>query len=326
MDVKPINVSVVLEWENVLLAEDSRCFLMLRRLREQLDDVHGRVELIVLFNPEQVGGEAIESALKANLDFDRSGSNAELILEEAKGKHYYELKNQGAARARGEVVVYIDSDVVPEDHWLKEISRYFFERPDVAVVAGHTYISCESLPQKAFALGWFFPLRVSVDEFSQNKPKFYANNVAFRRDIIRKHPFPDMPTGVTRGACTRLARDLDAAGVRIWTNTAARVHHPPPSDLGHYFTRAFAHGRDNVVRWSNAGNASGRMIRRSLEWSAKRIARSARRTIHQHRRVDLPAWQIPAAFGIMLSFYCLALFGSIITVCAPEYAKRRWQI
>lgn len=326
MDVKSTNVSIVLEWENVLLTEDSRCFRMLRQLRKQLHDVEGRAEIIVLFNSEQIDREGIERALQEHLDLDGRRSNAELMLVEANGRHYYDLKNEGAARAQGEVVVYIDSDVVPEDYWLKEISRYFFECPDVAVVAGHTYVSHETLPQKAFALGWFFPLRVSVDEFSLKKPKFYANNVAFRRDIIRKYPFPDMPFGVTRGACTKLAQELNAAGVLIWTNTGARVYHPPPANLGHYLTRAFAHGRDNAVRWSEAGSSTREILRWSLGWTVKRIARSARRTMRKHRLVDLPAWQVPAAFSIMLSFYCLALFGSLVAVSVPEYAKRRWRI
>src|SRR5262245_9756890 len=250
---RPVELSVVVEWENVLLSEEDRCFQMLRQLRKQLSEIAHTAEVIVLFNPKQIGRPVIESVLRDTLELNGSDSSVDLRLEEAEGKHYYSLKNEGAARAHGDIVIFVDSDVMPEDHWLKEISQPFFDHPGVGVVAGHTYLAHQSLREKAFALGWFFPLRNGENTFHSSSPRFFANNVAFRRDIIQQNPFPNMVGGSTRGACTQLARKLTASGISIWTNTAARANHPPPSDLQHYFIRAFAHGRDNILKWNAAG-------------------------------------------------------------------------
>ena len=250
----------------------------------------------------------------------------DLRIEGAEGKHYYSLKNEGATRARGQIVIFVDSDVVPEDSWLKEISRPFFEHPEVNVVAGHTYLAHQSLPQKAFALGWFFPLRNVDNTLHANSPRFFANNVAFRRETILQHPFPGMVDGTTRGACTQLARSLRASGISIWTNTAARANHPPPSGLQHYLIRAFAHGRDNILKWNAAGWPLWSKLRKSFEWSARRSARMAVHIKKERHRVGLPLWQAPAAFGIMFCFYTLVFVASCVTLAFPRYAAERWKI
>lgn len=37
------------------------------------------------------------------------------------GKRYYELKNYGATHIRSDVLVFLDSDVIPEDGWLEAL-------------------------------------------------------------------------------------------------------------------------------------------------------------------------------------------------------------
>jgi len=54
-------LTLILEWENVLLAEDDRCFEMLRQLRKQLGEIGRSAEVIVLHNPEQVESSVIET-------------------------------------------------------------------------------------------------------------------------------------------------------------------------------------------------------------------------------------------------------------------------
>ena len=321
-----IELSIVVEWENVLLSEDERCFHMLRKLSKQLGEINRRAEVLVLFNPNQIDRASIEIVLQKHLGQGDSDVSVDLRLEEALGRHYFELKNEGAARARGQIVVFVDSDVVPEDNWLKEISQPLFDHPEICVVAGHTYLSHESLYEKAFALGWFFPLRNPKNAIHSNSKGFLANSVAFRRDLFLKYPFPDLPAGHCRGACSQLAQTLTSSGISIWTNTAARAHHPPPSDLRQYVIRALAEGRDNLLLHTGAGRNLYLSLGRSFLWFMKRVVSVGRRMKNERQRVNLPFWQTPAAFSIMLCFYCLACCGSSATVLFPRYARKHWQI
>ena len=320
-----IEISIIIEWENILLSEEDRCHLMLVTLQKQLDEINRTVEVLVLFNPEQIGCDVIKYHLHRRLHSRLELENT-LRIEEAKGKHYYELKNEGACKAKGKIIVYLDSDVVPEKKWLKEITQPFFDNRDIEVLAGHTYLTHETLPQKAFALGWFFPLRNSEDTLSSDKKGFYANNVAFRRETILQFPFPEMPEGVTRGACTALTKTLFAAGVPIWTNTAARASHPPPASFQHYLTRAFAHGRDNVIRWQKSGRSLSSILYTSFQWSVRRIKKTTNNLIKKRDSVQLSIWQTPFAFSIMTGFYSCAFCGSCLTLLFPNYASKHWKI
>ena len=109
-------------------------------------------------------------------------------------------KNIGAARARGEVIVFLDSDVIPEEGWLASLLQAL-SNLDVGVVGGNTYIAHEDLNGKAFALFWFFPLREARGGLWRD-PHFFANNVAFRAEVFRAHSFP--PLGTFRGQCIAL--------------------------------------------------------------------------------------------------------------------------
>ena len=106
----------------------------------------------------------------------------------------------------------------------------------------------------------------------------------------------------------------------------ARASHPPPSDLSHYFIRSFAHGRDNMLEWSGAGNSLGKKLVKVFQWSAQRIRYLARRLRRSWRKVDLHLWQIPLAFSIMFFFYILPIFSSFATLLFPHYAKKHWRI
>jgi hypothetical protein len=100
----------------------------------------------------------------------------------------------------------------------------------------------ENLVSKAFALGWFFPLRQDAPRLGEAR-HFFANNVAFRREVIIAHPFPPMDRGQTRGARSSVAKILTAHGIEIWKTSAARTPHPTPTG-GITVTRALADGRD----------------------------------------------------------------------------------
>jgi glycosyltransferase involved in cell wall biosynthesis len=231
------------------------------------------------------------------------------------------LKNEGAKLARGEIVVFLDSDVIPDDGWLINLVDPLFENKDIKVLAGNTYLDYQSLKSKAFALAWFFNLRADENYIGIRNQGFQANNVAFRKDIITAYRFPAMPEGVTRKSCVMLAKQLEGEGIPIWTNTGAQVSHPVPNGFYHFFIRALAQGRDTLLY-----DHHNKFLMFLKDFYMTKIVSSCIKIIFNGKKVNLPYWQAPIAMGLMMTYYTVALTGAVITFTIPRYAKSSWRI
>lgn len=315
--MKP-EISIIIEWENYILADMERSFEMLKKLNTQVPLIQKPLEVIVLFNPEQIEKSFLEKELSQILKVSNN-NYCRLRIEEAIDKHYYDLKNEGVKRAEGEIVIFLDSDVIPEDDWLKNIVQPFYDN-NVDVVAGNSYIDCNSLYSKSFALGWFFGLRLNDSNLILKHHGFYANNVAFRKEVLLSFPFPEMPEGVTRGACTMLSKQLEQVGIKIWTNTTAQVSHPPPNGISHFCTRGLAEGRDLVLM----DKPKLHVFIRYHYWD--RINDCTRRILANRKKVRLSAWEVPVAMAIMWTYYSIYLVGGVLAVLMPDFAKTSWRI
>lgn len=317
-------VTLVIEWENVRLSGEGRGEEMLRRVAEQLRVFDRVVEVIVVCDPEGAAVAELEALLTRRLGPpDTTPFGWRLVT--APGVHYYELKNRGAAEAQAPLLVIIDSDVIPEDGWLAAVVEPFAD-PNVHVVAGHSYIDGKGLYSRAVALGWFFPLRSQVLKRNDRGSHFFANNVAFRTDVLRSHPFACAADGATRGACSRLGRELVNRGFRICVTTAAQVSHPPPNGLKHFLVRAVADGRDEVLQWRSVGKSGWTLPIRIARRYIKRSSRSFGSIARHRRDVDLGLEQVPLAWGIMGSYFGIAVVGALATWIAPGPMSRRFRI
>lgn len=317
--MKP-DISIIIEWENYVLADMGRSFTMLEKLKRQIPQIGKPLEVIILYNPEQIEKSFLEKEVGKILKIDNENVSLVLRVEEAHGKHYYELKNEGVKLAEGEIIVFLDSDVIPEDGWLINISRPFFENSKIDVVAGNSYIDCEDLYSKAFALAWFFGLRLEDNKLSSESNEFYANNVAFRKEVLTTFPFPEMPEGMTRGSCGMLSSQLEKVGIPIWTNTAAQVSHPAPNGFFHFYTRALAEGRDYFL------TDRPKLWHFFRYYYLGRVRNSFINITSDRKKVNLPLWQAPIAIAIMTTYYTLYLVGGVITALLPRYAKSSWRI
>lgn len=318
-------VSIVIEWENIQLAEADRCSAMLTELMRQIEAYSGPprdgsrdFEILVIFDDHRISAtgvrEFVTSCVSAIPD------RAELRFVAGSGRSYYEQKNLGVAEARGRFVLFLDSDVIPEPGWLQGLLGSFAD-PAVEVVCGNCYLDTGDLVSKSLALAWFFPLR-ETREVLARQSWFFANNVAFRRDIAVRYPFV-LLEGTSRGACRLLARRLTADGRGLFVNTAARVSHPAPNGLRHLLLRGLAQGRDNLLfDRATGGGAAGASVGRAL----RRQARAWKRIVRYRRRVALGALEVPAALAIASFYYACYAAGDAAARVAPGWARRHLRV
>ena len=321
-------ISIIIEWDNVRLSEASRAIDMLQSLHTQARQMDQPVEFLLMFNDQEIPVDTVDQIGRTYLAPQGSAShNTSYRLIPVSGATYYELKNRGAQLAHGDILVFVDSDVLLEDGWLENLIRPMEAKPDMQVIAGETYLAINNLMNKAFALHWFFPFRTTTSELHPNGRYFFANNVAFRRALFLAHPFPPVPPGMTRGSCAMLARQLTAMGIAIWINTAAKAEHPAPNGWRHFFLRGLAQGRDWAMN-TRAGQPAGpwRLSFRALSMLLTRLRRIAKATWRKGDQVQLPAWQYPLAVAIMWAYAIAMFLGAVMTAFRPESAQQAWQL
>jgi glycosyltransferase involved in cell wall biosynthesis len=316
--------SVVIEWENVKLSDVDRARRMLRALEAQLRSLRPRFsdapEIWFLHDRYAIDAKALmEMVAEAFSD----PTLAAIHFEPTRDADYYEQKNVGAALAKGEVVVFLDSDVIPEEGWLEGLLDALAD-PAVEVVGGNTAIELDSYVSRAFALFWFFPLRADRSGLRESN-HFFANNVAFRSDLIRNKPFPRLP--VLRGSCTILAQQLLSEGHSIRMNESSRVSHPPPNGYAHVFRRAMAQGHDDLLLGNlRLPHHYQTRVANALWRFQKRVKRAFKRIRKEYHEVGLSWLGALGAGLIAINYFAFYLVGLVVSLVSPDFVPRRFPV
>jgi glycosyltransferase involved in cell wall biosynthesis len=324
---------VVIEWENILLAEADRCRRMLDELGTQLvelrnadssnepDQIQFPAEILIMFDPHDVDKSSVEAAVNENLKGDPATRTCRFVP--VPGGTYYVLKNEGARHATGDVLLMLDSDVVPQPGWLRALLKPF-RNPEVHLVAGQSYLATNSTLAKTFALSWIFPLRQAEATLTP-KAQFFANNFAFRHHVLLEHPFPALP-GVSRGQCKLLARKLFDLGTPAYITAAAEMEHPPPYGFRAVVRRGLAHGRDELFLLKYA--SSPRKI--GLPYSVFRVgrlwARGLRNVVSRRHQAGLSMLELPSAIALVTIYYGCYLLGDWAAQMFPSYMRTHFQV
>jgi len=313
----PDSISVIVEWENTLLAERKRGQQMLEVVVEQLSQLSNQIksELLILYNGSKINRQDLESLIeeqsRIGVDFIDSGD-----------LHYYEIKNLGARKATGEILIFVDSDVIPQQGWLGNLLDSFQEG-EVDVVCGPTFLEHHDLYSRSFALFWFFPLNKSSRGLRPAE-RFFANNVAFKRQIFLDNPFPFLPQ--MRGQCRLLSQQLRDKGVGIYVQLGASVSHPPPNGFNHFVKRGIAYGYDGYLKAKRTGNfiwySPIGTISRSLGYSWLGLFK----ILKNHRQVGLNLVTMIAAILIAFGFYGLVFIGELMTMVSPSFVRKNFRI
>jgi len=322
-EISPPSFDIAIEWENAKLGGFARARKMLERLRAQLVALapRRRPQILMLYDPREVDVAAIERLVAEA--FAPAGLPGTVRFVPAPGARYYEQKNLAASLCDGEVIVFIDCDVIPEDGWLAVILAPFARR-DVKIVYGQTYVDPASLLAKAAAIYWFFPVQNPASALPP-ATSFYANNIAFRRDFFRRNPFPDMP--IYRGQCAVLRQRLSDRGIGLVTQDDAVVLHPPPNGIRHFMIEAIHEGHGEVLM-------AGATRHEKRTWSLRSTLQSYRwslgeclRKLRAHREIlGLGFFGGGVALALGFVYYTLKAAGAAATLRWPNLIPRLFPI
>ena len=320
------SISIIVEWENAKLSELGRALAMLREVSRQVAELRPRFtadpELIVIYDADTIDPASVQSALNNELSEE---SGLAVRLESMRGLDYYGQKNHGASVAQGDLIVFLDSDVVPEAGWLEALLRAS-EASRGGVAGGSTYLDPSTFLGRTFGLFWFFPLR-EASEAVVLAPSFFANSVVFPRRLFACYGFS--PLGAVRGQCSALSGRLIGDGVPLVRAQGARASHPAPNGVSHLIRRALCEGHDARVL-DRMVRSNGARVPNPLVRSAARLAHnSARATwrIVRHRRaVDMPVIEVPAALAVAGSYYLLFMVGEIVSWINPRVIPERLRV
>jgi hypothetical protein len=295
-------VTIVIEWENAIDVEDHWAGGAMAALQSELERVQPRMatkpNVAYLYDQGAVAAATIESVIAAVAP--RLRELCELELVPTPGLTYYKLKNFGAARARTDLVVMLDSDAAPQPGWLENILKPFAD-PEIVAVGGFTVLGHEDLLSKTMALSWIFDLP-SERSRTLARNKIHANNCAVRADFFRAHPFPDLPA--FKKQCGFWLRDITERGFK-WVRTADAVTiHAPHPGFKFIAWRAWTAGLDRDFQAFHTVTPTrlGRLAY-AFRFLASKVVRAWSRILRKGGEVGLPLWRRPFAMALALGYF-----------------------
>ena len=308
-------LSVIVELDNLLHGEVTRTRTMLTRLFDQIreNQLEPRVEVLVAYDETVIGPKDVHYIVTASTP----GESLFVQLVPTKGLRYYSLKNEGARQAKGDILLFVDSDCVPEDHWLRRLLEPF-HNPDINIVTGNSYIDRDTFYAKTFAAGWYFPPRLPDGPLVTVREPF-ANTLAMRRHTFEQYPFPEesalyMAQGIT------WHRILAANHVPIFLNPSARVAHPPPV----FLRSAIVNGYDTAQRTRRPGESKLQSLKVSYRGLRGNLSMMFRGITLGYREVGIPRAAVPLAIALAGVYWTLWSMAELVARWAPRLIPHRY--
>jgi glycosyltransferase involved in cell wall biosynthesis len=155
------------------------------------------------------------------------------LFERQAGKSF--ALNAGIQKAEGDVLAFMDDDVIVEKTWLQNLTAPFFSGPWAGtggrILPERTFVPPRWLSVEGrYALAPFalFNLGPQAEELTEAP---FGTNMAFRKEMFLKHgnfrtDLGPRPGSEIRNEDTEFGARLLAAGERFWYEPAAVVYHP----------------------------------------------------------------------------------------------------
>jgi len=242
---KNVDISIVIELDNTCLhhnESNEEIFLQLLSLNKQIVESKYQFEILICFSNETINNTVLKNIKQFA---EKKFAPSQLKFLGFDDASYYQLKNNGADLSQGNIIIFLDSDVTCDINWLEKILKPFEENEHIKVVAGRTELKTESTIQNSQILVTFFDNCKKIKSLGITE-NFFANNVAFKKELFQKYTFP-INQKSARTSCTQLALNLSLANVDIYKQHQAIVYHRSVSNLSELLLRSVIEGRDFTV-------------------------------------------------------------------------------
>jgi hypothetical protein len=303
-------VALVLETNNLRSSNDrARVCASLARL---LTHLSGQTRPLAELAELVVTHDGFDAAERAALE--RAAGVPITFVELPPDTGYYQAKNLGFDATSADVVAFGDADCWPARTWLERLLAPFADRR-TAVVAGRTTYRDDLLGAAATSIDFmYFPSPLG-EACTRN---FYANNVAFRRDVFAQQRY-HADEHIYRGHCQRLGLRLVAAGVPVRFEPEAHTVHRFPDDRRELLSLRLLRGADTAEM---APHFAAALLPPGLAWLGRlgplsplgvlgvRLALSARALGHQGL-TPVHGGRRVAALGVMAALSAADAAGAL---------------
>ncbi|NOZ81597.1 MAG: glycosyltransferase [Candidatus Micrarchaeota archaeon] len=146
-------------------------------------------------------------------------------------------RNFGAKKAKGEIIVFTDSDCVPSRNWLREMVRPIESGEAVGVQGTYRTLNRKSL------IARFEGYEIEKRHERMKKQKYIdfigTFSAAYRKDVFLNFRGFDTKFPIASGEDPELSYRIAKAGYKMVFNPRAWVYHPHPDSLKKYIKQKF---------------------------------------------------------------------------------------
>jgi glycosyltransferase involved in cell wall biosynthesis len=167
----------------------------------------------------------------------RSFPEVKYLFQENRGPAA--ARNRGARQARGDILVFTDSDCRPRRDWLEQLARGFMSDDVAAVAGGYGIANPESLLARCVHQEILYRHRFLMPDYPRS---FGSYNVAIRRDVFFQVNGFDESYRRASGEDNDLSYRILKSGKKIYFARQALVDHRHPWRLSRYLKEQFRHG------------------------------------------------------------------------------------
>jgi len=296
-----IDYTIVVEWAN------PSAYRLRNRQRELLASVARQMlendatgEIIIVYNVESGEGSVVEHFVAELF------TTIPAVLVPSRELTYYQMKNAGIDRARGRLVLLVDSDIVLPPRYLESVLRAF-DDPAVNVLATAVTTQSKTIREKIWSFVSPFPAP-SAETGRVAATGFFANSVSFRSGSV-SFRFDETDTRA-RMQCVALGRQLTENGITIWRDHSLRVLHPAPDSIRGMLRHARRTG-DDVYKTHQLHSGKRAAFLRSLWYLIYRAGHCQWRVLREWRVIGLAPPLVPVA-AVAVAFYSMAEIGALM--------------
>lgn len=221
--------------------------------------------IIPSYDSEKTIDKTIEALLKQNYPKnyeiivvdDGSTDRTEQVVKKFKYVKFVKQKHKGPATARnlgaklskGNIILFTDSDCIPDKNWIKNMVEPFKDKEIVGVSGTYKTLN----PDKTIAR--FIAYQIEQRHEKMKARKFInfigTFSAAYRKKVFLNFGGFDTRFKTSSGEDPELSYRISDAGLKMFFQPKAFVYHPHPSSLRRYLKQQFLRGVwRNLMYWN----------------------------------------------------------------------------